>query len=115
MLDPYRNVGNFVSGRISLSQSTPPVLTVPTGTSFKIYSTSLTIKVASPPFPTPLTATVSYNEYTYVRTRDRVIKMKYHHIVSQWNLQGANEKCTLLRFDKLIIVAESNLLALIDE
>jgi hypothetical protein len=86
MLDPYRSVGNFVSGRISLSQSAPHVLTVATGTSFKIYSTGLNIKVASPPFPTLLTATVSYNEYTYIRTRDRVIKMKYHHIVAQWNL-----------------------------
>jgi hypothetical protein len=82
MLDPYRTVGNFVSGRLSLSQSVPHVLTVPTSTSFKVYSTGLNIKVASPPFPAALTATVSYNEYTYLRTVDRVVKMKYHHIVA---------------------------------
>jgi len=61
MLDPYRTAGNFISGRLSLSQSVPYVLTVPTSTSFKVYSTALNIKVASPPFPALLTASVSYN------------------------------------------------------
>jgi len=41
--------------------------------------------------------------------------MKYHHIVAQWNVEGGKGKCTLLKFDKLIVLGESNFLALIDE
>jgi hypothetical protein len=38
LLDPYRTLGIFTSGKITLSASKPYVLTSPTATSFKVYS-----------------------------------------------------------------------------
>lgn len=98
MIDPYRTIGNFISGKLSLSLSSPPSLTAPTNTSFKIYTHSLAIKVASPCFPHKITAALSYNEYTYLRTKGEVIKMKYHHIVGKWMIEGGEDRCSLLRF-----------------
>lgn len=115
LLDPYRTIGNFISGKITLSQSQPISLTVPTNTSFKVYSDALAIKVASPPFATPITSAVSYNEYTYLRTKDFVYKMKYHHIVSLWNVTGTHPRSTLLKFDTILILAEGNSIFVIDE
>jgi U3 small nucleolar RNA-associated protein 21 len=115
LLDAYRTIGNFLSAPLSLSLSTPHALTAPTATSFKVYSPSLGIKVASPPFLHPVTAALSYNEYTYVRTRDVVVKMKYHHIVAQWTIAGGDAACSLLRFDGLVLLAEGRSVWLVDE
>lgn len=49
ILDPYRTLGTFISGKISLSSTIPISLTIPTNNSYKIYSDTLTIKVVSPP------------------------------------------------------------------
>ena len=38
LIDPYRTMGIFVSGKVTLSQSNPPSLTAPTGSSFRVYS-----------------------------------------------------------------------------
>ena len=38
LIDPYRTMGIFVSGKVTLSQSNPPALTAPTGSSFRVYS-----------------------------------------------------------------------------
>jgi len=49
LLDAYRTIGSFISGKITLSDSQPISLAVPTMNSFKIYSDTLAIKVVSPP------------------------------------------------------------------
>jgi hypothetical protein len=82
-------MGTFVSGKLSISQSFPITITTPTNTSFKVYSETLAIKVASPPFAYPITAAVSHNEYTYIRTKNEVIKTKYLHIVDKWEIEGS--------------------------
>ncbi len=61
LIDPYRTIGNFISGKLILAQSTPFALTAPTNTSFKVYSDALSIKVSSPPFTFPVNSVVSYN------------------------------------------------------
>ena len=63
------------------------------------------MKVVSPPLGSKVTYSRSYNEYTYVRRKDEILKLKYHHIVKRWNLQGDGEGCSFLLFDKLIVVA----------
>jgi hypothetical protein len=70
LLDPYRTLGIFVSGPLTLSKSNPPVLTVPTGSSFRVYSSTLAMKVVSPPLGSSVTFASSYNEFTYVRVQD---------------------------------------------
>ena len=81
LLDPYRTIGGFVSGKLTLSQSSPTSLTAPTNCSFKVYSENLSIKVASPTFPFPIVSAVSFNEYTYIRIASKVVKLRYHHVV----------------------------------
>ena len=70
-----------MSGKLTLSQSSPTSLTAPTNCSFKIYSENLSIKVASPTFPSPIVSAVSFNEYTYIRIAGKVVKLRYHHVV----------------------------------
>mgnify|MGYP000905407351 CR=1 FL=1 len=115
MLDPYRTLGTFISGRISLSASHPQVLTVPTNASFKVYSSALGLKVVSPPLDSPVRAACSHNEYTYVRLQGEVLKLKYHHLVGRWVVPGIGEGSSLLCFEQLILVSEGNELWLIDE
>ena len=38
LLDPYRAMGSFVSGELSISNSFPMAFSAPTLTSFKVYS-----------------------------------------------------------------------------
>lgn len=61
LLDPYRTLGIFTSGPLNLSKSNPPVLTTPTGTSFRIYSATLGMKVVSPPLGSEVSIASSYN------------------------------------------------------
>lgn len=110
VLDPYRTLGCFVHGPVALSESTPYSFAIASYNSFKVYSHELAIKVVSPCFLKPITAIATYNEYTYVRTGESLIKMRYHHIVDEWKvalskakLQKGN-KSSMLRFDEIIIV-----------
>lgn len=84
LLDPYRTLGIFVSGPLTLSKSAPYVFTAPTGTSFRVYSNTLGMKVVSPPLGSKVRTACSYNEYTYVRVQDEILKLKYHHVVKRW-------------------------------
>lgn len=86
ILDPYRTLGSFVSGKIVLSQTLPYSFAVPTRNSYKIYSDALAIKVVSPPLPDKVESVLSYNENSYVKVGQKVIKMKYHHIVREWEI-----------------------------
>lgn len=115
LLDPYRTMGIFVSGPVTLSKSSPPVLTAPTGTSFRVYSDTLAMKVVSPPLGSKVAFTRSYNEFTYVRVEDHLLKMKYHHVVRKWAIPGTGKDSCFLCFDKLVVLAESSMLTLIDE
>ena len=60
ILDPYRTMGCFLSGRLALS-STQNAITTPTGNSFKVYSPTLAINVQAPPQPHPITCAISHN------------------------------------------------------
>lgn len=70
LIDPYRTLGIFVNGPLTLSKSSPAVLTVPTGSSFRVYSSTLAMKVVSPPLGSRVTFASSYNEFTYIRVKD---------------------------------------------
>jgi len=67
ILDPYRTLGSFVSGKIVLSQTLPYSFAVPTRSSYKIYSDSLAIKVVSPPLEGKVESVLNYNEYSYIK------------------------------------------------
>jgi hypothetical protein len=98
LLDPYRTLGLFVSGPLTLSKSTPPVLTAPTGSSFKVYSSTLGLKVVSPPLGSKVAFASSYNEFSYVRVEDCLLKLKYHHVVRKWAVPGTGENSSFLMF-----------------
>lgn len=61
LLDPYRTLGIFVSGPLALSRSSPHALTAPTGTSFRVYSSTLAMKVVSPPLGSKVAQACSHN------------------------------------------------------
>lgn len=98
LLDPYRTLGLFVSGPLTLSKSSPHTFTAPTGTSFRVYSNALAMKVVSPPLGSPVSYACSHNDYTYVRIRDEILKLKYHHVVNRWSAPGDGFQSTLLCF-----------------
>jgi len=98
LLDPYRTLGIFVSGPLTLSKSNPSVITAPTGSSFRVYSSALGMKVVSPPLGSRVSFASSYNEFTYVRVKDYVLKMKYHHVTQRWKVPGDGCNSTLLCF-----------------
>ncbi len=114
-MDPYRTIGGFVSGKLSLSQSSPTALTAPTNCSFKVYSENLSIKVASPTFSSPIVAAISFNEYTYIRIFGKVLKLRFHHVVREWLVSGGEKACFLLKFEGILILGEGDHLTLIDE
>ena len=89
LIDPYRTMGIFVSGPLTLSKSHPHALTTATGSSFRVYSQTLGMKVVSPPLGSEVTFACSYNQYTYVRVKDSILKLKYHHIVKRWSIAGS--------------------------
>lgn len=47
------------------------------------------MKVVSPPLGSKVAAACSYNEYTYVRVQDEILKLKYHHVVRRWEAPGS--------------------------
>ncbi len=54
-----------------------------------------------------------------MRTGDKVIKMKYHHIVREWTIPEQNiediTSSTLMRFDNIILLGEGNRIYVLDE
>lgn len=50
-----------------------------------------------------------------MRVADEILKMKYHHVVRRWSVPGSGEGCTMLCFEKLLILCEGNLLSVVDE
>ena len=72
------------------------------------------MKVVSPPLGGKVSFVRSYNEFTYVRVRDELLKLKYHHVVKRWKLNASQDGSFLL-FDKLIVVMEGTCLTMIDE
>ena len=72
------------------------------------------MKVVSPPLGGSVSFVRSYNEFTYVRVGGELLKLKYHHVVKRWRLNGSEEGSFLL-FDKLIVVMEGTCLTMIDE
>jgi hypothetical protein len=92
-------------------------LAVPTNNSYKIYSEDLAIKVVSPPLMHSVKAVLCENEFSYARAGDKVIKMKYHHIVREWSIPSskADDQSTLIKFADLILLGEGNKVFIIDE
>jgi hypothetical protein len=41
--------------------------------------------------------------------------MKYHHIVDQWQVAGGESRCTILKFEEIIILNDKRRLIIIDE
>ena len=105
LVDPYRTLAIFNSGPVALSKSRPAVLTAPAGSSFRVYSEQLGLKVVAPPLGDRVLCAVSYNEFTYVRVGQHILKMKYHHVVKKWEVgpfKGSTS--SILLFDNLIIL-----------
>lgn len=51
-----------------------------------------------------------------MRTLGVVVKMKYHHVVAKWTVEGgADHTARMMRFDGIVILAEGNLVHVINE
>jgi len=62
-------------------------------------------------------AVLCENEFSYARTADKVIKMKYHHIVREWQVPKSKSSVPskMIKFADLIILGENSKIFMLDE